>query len=97
MGSTKPASAEAFFEVYWQGESIGDGADLAEALACYSLVTPEDGDWAKACAQPDADPHIERHASFEAFLDNEDAQELIIVSAAMIEAALPPAAELAGD
>ncbi|MEI6030389.1 MAG: hypothetical protein WCQ20_04385 [Synechococcaceae cyanobacterium ELA739] len=83
------APAQDFFEVYWHGEAIGDGGDLQEALACYALVAPEDGDWQAACADPEAEPHIERHASFEAFLENEDALETITVSAAMIEESLP--------
>jgi len=89
------APAQDFFEVYWHGEAIGDGGDLQEALACYALVAPEDGDWQAACDDPEAEPHIERHASFEAFLDNEDALEIVAVTANMIEAAVaqaPPAA-----
>ena len=85
------APAQDFFEVYWHGEAIGDGGDLQEALACYALVAPEDGDWQAACADPDAAPRIERHASFEAFLDNEDALEIIAVHARMIVEALPQA------
>ena len=98
MGSNKAmdsAPAQDFYEVYWHGEAIGDGGDLQEALACYVLVQPDDGDWAVACAEPGAEPRIERHASFEAFLDNEDALETIAVTARMIEAAVaqaPPAA-----
>ena len=82
------APAEDFYEVYWHGEAIGDGGDLQEALACYVLVKPDDGDWAVACAEAGAEPHLERHASFEAFLDNEDALETILVSASMIDTAV---------
>lgn len=78
----------AFFEVLWHGESIGDGADLEEALLGYAAVRPDDGDWLSACAASGADPLILRYASFEAFLDNADALEAIPVSAGMITAAL---------
>jgi hypothetical protein len=78
-----------FFEVLWQGESIGDGGDLQEALACYALVRPEDGDWNEACGRPGVDPCIRRYASFDAYLDNDDELETIPVTVAMIEAALP--------
>jgi hypothetical protein len=85
------APAEDFYEVHWHGEAIGDGGDLQEALACYALVAPDDGDWAAACAVAGAEPRIERYASFDAFLDNEDALETIRVSASMIEAAVAQA------
>ena len=88
------APAQDFYEVYWHGEAIGDGGDLQEALACYALVAPDDGDWEAACSDPEAEPRIERYASFDAFLDNEDALETITVTAKMIEAAVaqaPPA------
>ncbi len=77
-----------FFEVVWHGEGIGDGADLEEALRAYAAVKPEDGDWSAACAAPGAEPRIHRYASFDAFLDNADAEETIPVSAVMIESAL---------
>jgi hypothetical protein len=81
-----------FFETVWQGESVGDGADLGEALLAYATVRPEgdewDGDWEALVASCDADPHLLRYASFEAFLDNADALERIPVSAAMIATAL---------
>jgi hypothetical protein len=82
----------AFYEVLWHGEAIGDAGDLEEALACYGLVQPDDGDWSHACRE--AEPEIQRYASFEAFLDNDDALETIAVSAQMIETAVaqaPPA------
>jgi hypothetical protein len=81
-----------FFETLWQGESIGDGADPGEALLAYRAVSPEeddwDGDWQALLASSDADPHLLRYASLEAFLDNADALERIPVSAAMIATAL---------
>ena len=84
----------AFYEVMWHGEGIGDGGDPQEALQAYAAVAPEDGDWVTACAAPGADPCLHRYASFDAFLDNDDALETIRVTASMIEsalAALPPA------
>ena len=83
-----------FFEVIWHGEGIGDGGDPQEALQAYAAVAPEDGDWDAACSAPGAEPCLRRYASFDAFLDNDDALETIPVTAAMIEAALaelPPA------
>ena len=41
-----------------------------------------------AAAEAGAEPHLERYASFEAFLDNEDALETILVSASMIDTAV---------
>jgi hypothetical protein len=78
----------AFFEVFWHGDSIGDGGDLEEALTAYASVRPDDGDWATACTAAGADPQVLRYASFDAFLDNADALEAIAVTAAMITAAL---------
>ena len=77
-----------FFEVVWHGEGIGDGADLDEALRAYAAVKPQDGDWVAACAAPGAEPRIQRYASFEAFLDNADAEATFPVTAEMIESAL---------
>lgn len=82
-----------FFEVMWHGEGIGDGGDPQEALQAYAAVAPEDGDWGAACTASGAEPCLQRYASFDAFLDNDDALETIAVTAAMIEealAALPP-------
>lgn len=84
----------AFFEVMWHGEGIGDGGDPQEALQAFAVVIPDDGNWSAACEAPGAEPCLNRFASFEAFLDNDDALETIPVTAAMIEAALaelPPA------
>jgi hypothetical protein len=77
-----------FYEALWHGESIGDGADPAEALSAYAAVRPEDGDWEAPCAAAGADPHLLRYAHFEAYLDNADALERIELTAAMIAAAL---------
>lgn len=87
------AAAMDFYEVFWHGEAIGDAGGLDEALASYGVVKPEDGDWAAACGE--AEPEIQRYASFEAFLDNDEALDTIPVNAAMIEAAVaqtPPSA-----
>ena len=77
-----------FFEAIWNGQGIGDGADLEEALQVYALVKPEDGDWISACAGQAEPPHVERFASFDAYLDNADPLERIPVSAQMISDAL---------
>lgn len=74
----------AFLEAFWHGEGIGDGGDLSEALLAYAEVKPDDDDWVAACAADGASPRIERFASFEAYLDNDDALETIPVSAQMI-------------
>jgi len=78
----------AFLEAFWQGEGIGDGGDLEEALQSYVAVKPDDDDWETACAAAGAEPRIERFASFDAYLDNEDALEVIPVTAQMIMSAL---------
>ena len=77
----------AFFEVIWQGEAIGDGGDLGEALEAYAAVAPEVASWEEAGAAGAA-PCLRRYASFDAFLDNADELETIPVTAAMIETAL---------
>ena len=77
-----------FFEAIWHGEGIGDGGDLQEALQAYVTVKPDDNDWIAACAVEDADPRIERVASFDAYLDNEDALEVIAVTPQMIVVAI---------
>ena len=81
-----------FFEVFWQGEAIGDGGDLEEALTAYLAVQPEEGSWTDTCAAAAVQPCIRRYASFEAYLDNADELETIPVTAAMIEASLLPPA-----
>ena len=45
-----------FFEAIWQGEGIGDGGDLDEALQSFVAVKPDDGDWVAACAADGASP-----------------------------------------
>ena len=77
-----------FFEAIWQGEGIGDGGDLEDALQSVVAVKPDDGDWVAACAADGASPHVERFASFDAYLDNKDALETIPVQAQMIIDAL---------
>jgi hypothetical protein len=77
-----------FFEVFWDGEAIGDGADLDEALAAYLAVQPEECSWSQAYADASCPPCIRRYASFEAYLDNADELETIPVTVTMIEAAL---------
>ena len=77
-----------FFEAIWHGEGIGDGGDLEEALQAYGVVKPDDGDWASACAASGATPRIERFASFDAYLDNDDALEVIPVTPQMIVVAI---------
>ena len=77
-----------FFEAIWQGEGIGDGGDLEEALQAYVSVKPDDGDWDRACTTAELKPHVERFASFDAYLDNADPLERIDVSAQMIIDAL---------
>ena len=77
-----------FFEAFWHGEGIGDGADLEEALQAYVTVKPDDNDWIAACAVKEAAPRIERFASFEAYLDNKDPLEVFEVSPQMIVVAI---------
>ena len=77
-----------FFEAIWHGEGIGDGGDLDEALQAFAVVKPEDNDWIEACAVEGANPHIERFASFDSYLDNEDALEVITVTPQMIVVAI---------
>ena len=88
MGALLFSAMSEFFEAIWHGEGIGDGGDLDEALQAYLVVKPENNDWIEACAVEGADPHIERFASFEAYLDNADPLETIAVSAQMIVEAL---------
>ena len=89
-----PFRSMVFFEAFWHGEAIGDGGDLEEALAAFRAVQSEQSEqsdgicWSEACADPAAQPHLRRYASFEAYLDNADELETIAVTAAMIEAAL---------
>ena len=77
-----------FFEAIWNGRGIGDGVDLEEVLQAYAAVKPEDGDWIAACALLSVPPHVERFASFDAYLDNQDPLEVIEVTAQMIVVAI---------
>lgn len=83
-----------FYEVLWMGDSLNDAADLEEALACYGEVKPEGLAWSEVCGNPTYAPEIRRYRSFDAYLDNEDAVETIVVTAAMLEGVL---GEDAGD
>jgi hypothetical protein len=51
-------------------------------------VKPENNDWIEACAVEGANPHIERFASFDSYLDNQDALEVITVTPQMIVVAI---------
>ncbi len=64
-----------FYEAIWYGKGIGDGSNLEEALQSYLLVKPDDGDWVEACSADGADPHIDRYASFDDYLDNAELQK----------------------
>ena len=78
-----------FFEAIWNDEGIGDGGDLQEALQAYVAVKPDDNDWIAACASQEVPPRIERFASsFDAYLDNDDALEVIPVTPQMIVVAI---------
>lgn len=80
-----------FFEVYWRGHCIADAGDLEEALVCYVEIRPKESSWQEAfdqaLAEGDPPPMVCRYRSFEAFLDNEEAQETIPITVAMLEAA----------
>jgi hypothetical protein len=82
---------EPFFEALWEGNGIGDGGDLEEALLSYSLVQDDDLSWEESIRRASQPPCVKRYLSFEAFLDNADELETIPVSAAMIDAALDQA------
>ncbi len=77
-----------FFEAIWHGEGIGDGGDLNEALQAFVAVKPENNDWIDACSKEGANPQIERFASFDSYLDNQDALEVIPVTPQMIAVAI---------
>jgi hypothetical protein len=74
-----------FYELVLQGEAFGDAADLDEALAALREARPKDLTWQELFADPDAAPLIRRYRSFEAFLDNEDAVEVIVPSIDSLE------------
>ena len=81
-----------FFELIWQGEGVGDAADLEEALMAFQEFKPKDLDWPEICSDPAQRPLIRRYRSFDAFLDNEDAVETLYPSAEMLQrfAAIEP-------
>lgn len=74
-----------FYELLWQGENCGDAADLEEALSNFQEMRPEGMSWEEVCSDPQYSPTICRYRSFEAYLDNEDALELIEPSAEMLQ------------
>ena len=76
-----------FYELVWQGEGFSDASDLEEATAAFLELKPKELSWSEVCADPTNGPTIRRYRSFDAFLDNEDAIETIVVTAAMLEAA----------
>lgn len=73
-----------FYETIWNGKSIGDGADLVEALQAYIFVKPGDGNWELAFMDLEYTPQLQRFTSFDAYLDNQDPLEIIPVSVEMI-------------
>ena len=77
-----------FYEAIWDGESIGDGADLVEALQAYISVRPDDGNWEFAFMDLDDTPHLQRFTSFDSYLDNQDPLEIIPVNVEMILSAI---------
>lgn len=74
-----------FYELVLQGEAVGDAGDLDEALAVFREAKPDDLTWQELFADPAAAPLIRRYRSFEAFLDNEDAVEIITPSIDMLD------------
>ncbi len=76
-----------FYELVWQEEGFSDAADLEEAIAAFLELKPKELSWSEVCADPTYGPTIRRYRSFDAFLDNEDAIETIVVTAAMFESA----------
>ena len=88
MGEQLSSAMSEFFEAIWHGEGIGDGGDLDEALQAFVVVKPENNDWIEACAVDGANPRIERFASFDSYLDNQDALEVITVTPQMIAVAI---------
>ncbi|MFM8524761.1 MAG: hypothetical protein ACKOCM_03975 [Cyanobacteriota bacterium] len=84
-------SQDPFYEALWDGEGIGDGGDVDEALLSYALVQDDDLSWDEAVRRVAQPPCVKRYRSFEAYLDNADELETIPVTAAMIEAALAQA------
>ena len=77
-----------FYEAVWRGEGIGDGNDLEEALQSFSIVNPENVDWTDLCSSNGVNPHVNRYLSFDDYLDNADALEMIPVTSLMITNAI---------
>ncbi len=77
-----------FFEAIWNGEIIGDGNNLEEALNSYLLVEPDNGDWQEAFLKENASPQINLYTSFDDYLDNSDPYETISITTEMISKAL---------
>lgn len=84
-------SAEPFLEALWDGEGIGDGGAIEEALLSYAAVQDDDLSWQEAIRRCTVPPCLKRYRSFEAYLDNADELETIAVTAEMIETALDQA------
>lgn len=79
------ALAMTFYELVLQGEAFADAADIEEALTAFREARPKQMTWQELCADPAAAPLIRRYRSFEAFLDNEDAVETIVLTIDMLE------------
>lgn len=50
-------SQEPFFEALWEGEGIGDGGDVNEALLSYAAVQDDDLSWEEAIRRASAPLH----------------------------------------
>ncbi|WP_320676609.1 hypothetical protein [Prochlorococcus sp. MIT 1300] len=77
-----------FYQAIWNGESIGDGDNLVEALQSYLSVKPSDGDWEVALVNLEDTPQLQRFTSFDSYLDNHDPLEVIPVNVEMIRSAI---------
>lgn len=84
-------SQEPFYEALWEGEGIGDGGDVEEALLSYIQVQDDDLSWEEAIRRASVPPCLKRYRSFEAYLDNADELETIPVTATMIDSAFTQA------
>lgn len=76
-----------FLELLLGEEAVGDAADLQEALEVFQELKPDDSSWAELCADPATLPTIRRYSSFDAFLDNADALETMVLTADQLTAA----------
>ena len=81
-------SQDPFYEAIWDGEGIGDGGDVEEALLSYAQFQDDDLSWLEAIRRCSEPPCVKRYRSFEAYLDNADEVETIPVTVDMIEIAL---------